>query len=312
MRHRIIAAAALSFAVMLGAGQPDNPSGTPSGVAGTYLRLLAADQPYRAVDECVDARGLAKRVFGADFDKLAPDRAAYAEQLTSVAIKATLSAAHLETVLPKARRTPFKVAERGNEATVSFHLLLPEAPSAAPGGDAEQSAESRQRKFELAMVRGEDGWRIVDFEPVAARWKEGYVAAKGQGATPVDFMETIALTLITAKLDPGAPEREMREAMGANIQVQLDTLNNQLELYKAVNKRYPDLVANGWKELIDAGYVKSAPVNPTNGRSEICAGSTDRAGFGWHWDAKSGVLGACGFDEHRGAVTAVVDDAGQR
>ena len=44
-------------------------------------------------------------------------------------------------------------------------------------------------------------------------------------------------------------------------------------------------------------------MNPVNGSSAICAGTSGQANFGWYWDAKSGTLGACYYDETTMALT---------
>lgn len=94
-----------------------------------------------------------------------------------------------------------------------------------------------------------------------------------------------------------------QDAQAGNILTQLDTVSNQLELYRARNNAYPDIVNNGWTDLVNGGYLKSAPINPVNGESSVVAGTAGAVGFGWHWDAATGTLGACYFDEATGRVT---------
>jgi hypothetical protein len=96
----------------------------------------------------------------------------------------------------------------------------------------------------------------------------------------------------------------MREAQAGNLRAQLQTLQAQLELYKARNNgQYPDLAANGWDDLIKGGYLRRAPVNPVNQSSKICIGLRGKPGYGWSWNPSTGELGAAYFDEQSLALT---------
>ena len=88
-----------------------------------------------------------------------------------------------------------------------------------------------------------------------------------------------------------------QDAQGGNIQTQLSTLQQAMELYKAKNNAYHDIVANGWTQLITDGYIKSDPKNPVNGSTTVVAGNAGTATDGWHWDAATGTLGASYFNE---------------
>lgn len=111
------------------------------------------------------------------------------------------------------------------------------------------------------------------------------------------------------------------DAQGGNIQTQLETLQNQIELFRARENRYPTLAElqanpadaeNGWGILIDGddangiegGYIKAAPFNPYNNSSTIAAvADADAATDGWHYDEATGELGATNFDEEEGEMT---------
>ncbi len=99
-----------------------------------------------------------------------------------------------------------------------------------------------------------------------------------------------------------------QDAQGGNIQSQLDTLNNQLELYKARhNGSLPaDFMAGGataWDTLKAEGYIKAAPRNPAcpnaAGAIEVVygAGQPGTADKGWNYDTGTNTLYACYFDE---------------
>jgi type II secretion system protein G len=108
-----------------------------------------------------------------------------------------------------------------------------------------------------------------------------------------------------------------RDAMAGNLEAQLETLNNQIELYKARNNAQlpPNFVAGTttsqndpgpWVDLINQGYIKGPPQNPacpsyTNGGSPgglaIGAGITGAANVGWAYDSTAGTLYASYFDE---------------
>lgn len=102
-----------------------------------------------------------------------------------------------------------------------------------------------------------------------------------------------------------------QEAQGGNILSQLDTLNNQIELYAARhNGQYPaDLSAGGdetaWDTLIAEGYIKSPPSNPAcptaTGRDDVALAAT--ADFGWWWDDTAKELKACYFDGEKVTTT---------
>lgn len=102
-----------------------------------------------------------------------------------------------------------------------------------------------------------------------------------------------------------------QEAQAGNVLSQLDTLNNQIELYKARHNGTPpaDLVAGGdesaWDTLIAEGYIKAPPSNPAcpdaAGRDDVAAGAA-AADTGWNVLA-DGTVEACYFDEAAGVVT---------
>jgi general secretion pathway protein G len=120
--------------------------------------------------------------------------------------------------------------------------------------------------------------------------------------TLVEILIVVVILGILAAIVVPQFTNATQDAQGGNIQTQLDTLQNQMELYKARNNAYPDIVTD-WSQLVTGGYLKAAPKNPVNGSSTVTAGAAGAAGFGWHWDAATGTLGACYFDEATSKVT---------
>jgi type II secretion system protein G len=72
------------------------------------------------------------------------------------------------------------------------------------------------------------------------------------------------------------------QANNANVHSQLQTLRGQLELYKVQHvDTYPDLINNGWQDLVDGDYIQAAPRNPLSNSTSIAAAAA--AGVGWVW-----------------------------
>jgi general secretion pathway protein G len=119
--------------------------------------------------------------------------------------------------------------------------------------------------------------------------------------TLVEILIVVVILGILAAIVVPQFTNATQDAQAGNLQTQLDTLQNQLELYKARNNVYPDIITNGWVDLTGGGYLKSAPKNPVNQLTTVDVPGT--ADVGWHWDAAGGNLGAAYFDENTGKVT---------
>lgn len=76
------------------------------------------------------------------------------------------------------------------------------------------------------------------------------------------------------------------QANNANLRSQLQTLRGQLELYKVQHAdTYPDLVADGWTDLINGDYIQAAPRNPLQAAATASSvGAAAAANVGWIWD----------------------------
>ena len=75
------------------------------------------------------------------------------------------------------------------------------------------------------------------------------------------------------------------DANDAAVRSQLQTLRGQIELYRAQQFSDPDLIHNGWSELIDNNYIMVEPTNSFNSSTTIAASA--HPGVGWVWRDKS-------------------------
>lgn len=92
------------------------------------------------------------------------------------------------------------------------------------------------------------------------------------------------------------------EAQVGNVQTQLQTVRNQIELYRAQNSGAvpPSFATGTWDDLVGPQYLKSAPINPRNGNTNIGAGTDHSGGAdtdGWIWDDATNTMYAKGFNE---------------
>lgn len=100
------------------------------------------------------------------------------------------------------------------------------------------------------------------------------------------------------------------EARAGNLQSQIRSIQEQIELYRARTGSYPSLAelqadptdaGTDWGPLVDNNYLKSSPVNPVNGQSAVA----DEAGedVGWVYDEATGQVTATYFNEDTNAIT---------
>jgi prepilin-type N-terminal cleavage/methylation domain-containing protein len=144
-------------------------------------------------------------------------------------------------------------------------------------------------------------------------FKEKLMRARIRKAfTLVEILIVVVILGILAAIVVPQFTSATQDAQGGNVQTQLSTLQQALELYKAKNNGYPDIIANGWDDLTQNGYLKSDAKNPVNGAANVVAGTYDpatgkvtgaSATDGWEWDAAAGVLGAAFFDEQTQKIT---------
>lgn len=125
-----------------------------------------------------------------------------------------------------------------------------------------------------------------------------------KGFTLVEILIVVVILGILAAIVVPQFTNATQDAQAGNIKAQLDTLNNQIELFRARTNAYPTQADydssdktstyTSWGTLIDGGYVKAPPVNPVNGQSKV--GSAAAADVGWYWDSTLNTLKASYFD----------------
>jgi general secretion pathway protein G len=86
------------------------------------------------------------------------------------------------------------------------------------------------------------------------------------------------------------------EAQVSNVESQLQTIRNQIELFRAQhNGAYPDFTANQWADLVSNDYLRSEPYNPRTNSATIAA--AEGPTVGWVWDAANLKMSAAYFNE---------------
>lgn len=133
-----------------------------------------------------------------------------------------------------------------------------------------------------------------------------------KGFTLVEILIVVVILGILAAIVVPQFTNATQDAQAGNIDAQLQSLNSQIELYRARNNAYPDFTsATVWDDLINDGYLKSVPKNPAaSGATSVHVYATypptPAATDGWHWGPNvHGVfsLGATFFDEDTSTVT---------
>ncbi|MGH7241907.1 MAG: type II secretion system protein [Phycisphaerales bacterium] len=135
-----------------------------------------------------------------------------------------------------------------------------------------------------------------------------------KGFTLVEILIVVVILGILAAIVVPQFTNATQDAQAGNIKAQLDTLNNQIELFRARTNAYPTAAEYAapsttntaytmWGTMIDGGYVKAPPVNPVNGSSSVVFASAGTATDGWYWDAATNTLNACYFNRSTGKIT---------
>lgn len=135
-----------------------------------------------------------------------------------------------------------------------------------------------------------------------------------KGFTLVEILIVVVILGILAAIVVPQFTNATQDAQAGNIKAQLDTLNNQIELFRARTNAYPvltDFTApsvtypthTSWGTLIDGGYVKAPAVNPVNGSSTVIFAAAGTATDGWYFDTATNTLNASYFDRATGKIT---------
>ncbi len=141
-----------------------------------------------------------------------------------------------------------------------------------------------------------------------------------KAVTLVEILIVVVILGILAAIVVPQFANATKDSQAGNIKAQIKSISNQLELYKARVGTYPTIVElntnptsgspGGWGVMIDGGYLKAAPKNPTNALSDVEAGTlvaatgeVDGTGAtGWAYDEATGDFGANNFSEATGTV----------
>lgn len=119
--------------------------------------------------------------------------------------------------------------------------------------------------------------------------------------TLVEILIVVVILGILAAIVVPQFTNATQDAQAGNIMTQLETLQNQFELYRARNNQYPDTTsATLWDDLVTGGYIKASPVNPYTQSSTVVAEGSQGDTDGWTWDGSN--LGAVHFDETTGKI----------
>ena len=79
-------------------------------------------------------------------------------------------------------------------------------------------------------------------------------------------------------------------AKASAVESDLATLQSQIQLFYVQSGAYPTFNANDWSEMINGGYLATAPSNPLNYQAGVFGSGTFTGG--WVWDATGNQLNA--------------------
>lgn len=129
--------------------------------------------------------------------------------------------------------------------------------------------------------------------------------------TLVEILIVVVILGILAAIVVPQFTNATEDAQQGNLRAQIKSLQNQIELYKARTNSYPTL-AQLWDGMIDPngdgdlsdGYIKAEPKNPAAPSGvQTVVGAVAANTCGWHYDAATGTLGACYYDEATDTIT---------
>ena len=143
---------------------------------------------------------------------------------------------------------------------------------------------------------------------------------RNRAFTLVEILIVVVILGILAAIVVPQFTNAANDARGGNITTQLQTLNNQNELFAARNNgTYPDYAVDGWGDDATAGtmigddYLKTEPANPawndaaTNTTIEVVAsGVTGSATAAWVFDGER--IYASYYNETTGEISTVATD----
>lgn len=132
------------------------------------------------------------------------------------------------------------------------------------------------------------------------------------GFTLVEILIVVVILGILAAIVVPQFTNAANDARAGNLQSQIKTIENQLELFRARTGAYPTLAelqaaptdatrGTSFGVMIDNDYLKTSPTNPVNNSQSVAAAAA--ADVGWVWDSATGAFGASYFDETTGTIT---------
>lgn len=140
---------------------------------------------------------------------------------------------------------------------------------------------------------------------------------RNRGFTLVEILIVVVILGILAAIVVPQFTNAADDARGGNLTTQLQTLNNQIELFAARNNgSYPDFAGDAWGDADTAGtmigdaYIKASPANPawpdgaTNTSVTVVDdGSTGSEDAAWVWDTDTNTLYASYYNEAAGTMS---------
>lgn len=149
---------------------------------------------------------------------------------------------------------------------------------------------------------------------------------RNRAFTLVEILIVVVILGILAAIVVPQFTNAANDARGGNLTTQLQTLNNQAELFAARNNgEYPDFDTDGWGDdatggtMIGDDYLKTAPTNPAwnpadNGN--VAADTVETVGAGvfgsvdaaWVFNTDTNTLYASYYDEANGVITTTATD----
>ncbi len=132
------------------------------------------------------------------------------------------------------------------------------------------------------------------------------------GFTLVEILIVVVILGILAAIVVPQFTNAANDARAGNLQTQISTISNQIELFRARTGAYPTLaqlnaaptdgtLGTSFGALVDNDYLKASPTNPVNGEQDCAVAAA--ADVGWTWVVGTGVFGASYFDESTGTIT---------
>lgn len=120
--------------------------------------------------------------------------------------------------------------------------------------------------------------------------------------TLIEILIVVVILGILAAIVIPQFTKASEDAQGGNVQSQLSTIRNQIELYRVRNNgQYPfSATALVWTPLVAPDYLRAAPVNPRTNSSVVAAGTDHTSGAttnGWIWNNTTKTIYASYFNE---------------